>query len=265
MVIRLRRRKRGSLTIRAESELHIFPTTEAVGRAAAELVAGLAAQAGAERGRFTVALSGGSLTKILGPWLVAEPWRTQIDWPAWHVFWADERCVPLDHPDSNYRLAREYIFDHVNIPPEQIYTLGETLEPASAATLYQSMLAAVFKPAATQLPRFDLILLGLGEDGHTASLFPRHRLLRESQRWVAPVFDSPKPPPERITLTLPVINNARQVAVLAAGAGKADILARALGPAASPGALPVQMVRPGQGRLHWFVDEAAAAHLKPRV
>jgi 6-phosphogluconolactonase len=182
---------------------------------------------------------------------------SQVDWSTWHVFWADERCVPLTSPDSNYRLARKYLFDHVNIPPAQIYALDDSLDPAVAATAYQETLAQVFQPA-SDLPRFDLILLGMGEDGHTASLFPNHPLLNEIERWVAPIFDSPKPPPERITLTLPVINNARQVIFLTTGAGKAEALSQI---SKNTDRLPAGMVQPANGDLHWFVDEAAAAGL----
>lgn len=249
------------MAIRSDLNLQTFSTKPQLGQAAAEWTAKLSRQAITERGRFTIALSGGSLTKILGPALVAEPIRSQIDWSNWHVFWADERCVPLDHPDSNYRLAREQIFDHVPIPGEQIYALEDSLDPAPAATFYQTVIARVFKPAAGQLPRFDLILLGMGEDGHTASLFPNHRLLIETQRWVAPIFDSPKPPPERITLTLPVLNNARQVAFITAGAGKAAVLPHILEAGTSSSPLPARLVRPTAGNLHWFVDEAAAARL----
>lgn len=225
------------------------------------MVADLSAQATANRNHFTVALSGGSLTKTLGRALVAQPFRDRIDWSAWHVFWADERCVPLDHPDSSYRLAREHLVDFVEIPPNQIHTLDDSLEPAPAATLYQTVLAQVFKPPAGHLPRFDLILLGMGQDGHTASLFPNHRLLQEANRWVAPIFDSPKPPSERITLTLPVINNARQVVFITAGESKASSLAQVLKAETPPENRPARMVRPTNGELHWFVDEDAASQL----
>ncbi len=250
------------MTTKSDINLHIFSTSQELGQAAAIHVSHLSEQAIAAQGRFTVALSGGSLPKLLCPPLVAEPLRTQIDWSAWYVFWADERCVPLTDAESNYRLAREYLFEHVNIPPGQIYALADSLDPAAAAAAYQTSLTQVFQAEAGQLPRFDLILLGMGEDGHTASLFPGHPLLQETERWVAPIFDSPKPPPERITLTLPVIKNARQVAFVAAGAGKADILSRVLGTDASSDLLPAQMVQPVEGELHWFVDEAAAADLR---
>ncbi len=252
---------RDKLAVKSDQKVHILPDEPTLGRAAAGYVAQLSAQAIAGRSRFTVALSGGSLPRLVGPALAAEPNRSQIDWAGWHVFWADERLVPLDHPDSNFRLAREYLFNQVNIPVAQIYPLDDSFEPAATARTYQALLAQLFQPEASQPPRFDLILLGLGEDGHTASLFPHHPLLTETSRWVAPILDSPKPPPERITLTLSVINQARAVAFVAAGAGKATILAQVLETEAPAGALPAQLVRPSDGDLVWFVDEAAAARL----
>ncbi len=240
--------------------LHIFPTPQELSQEAAAYVSRLSAEAIAARRRFTVALSGGSLPKVLSPPLVSEPLRSQTDWSGWRVFFADERCVRLTHPDSNYRLVLEELFSYVDIPRNQIYALNDSLPPAQAAESYQTTLQQVFQPDPNQFPRFDLILLGMGPDGHTASLFPNHPLLSETERWVAPIFDSPKPPPERITLTLPVINNARQVAFLAAGAGKIDMLPQVLQRDAPP-TLPSQMVHPTNGKLHWFVDKAAAAKL----
>lgn len=252
------------MTVKPAQKVHILPDEPALGRAAANYVAHLSAQAIAGRGRFTVALSGGSLPRLVGPALAAEPNRSQIDWSGWHVFWADERLVPLDHFDSNFRLARQFLFNLVSIPVAQIYPLDDSFEPAATALAYQTLLAQLFQPAAGQPPRFDLVLLGLGEDGHTASLFPHHPLLSETSRWVAPILDSPKPPPERITLTLPVINQARAVVFVAAGSSKAGILAQLLETEAPTGALPAQLVRPSNGELVWFADEAAATRLNLR-
>ncbi|MBE7474072.1 MAG: hypothetical protein DPW09_30125 [Anaerolineae bacterium] len=268
---------------------HIFSNLEDLGQAAAAHVAEIAAEAIPARGRFTVALSGGSLPQLLGSALV----KQATDWSAWHVFWADERCVPLTHPDSNYVLAQQHLFAHIPIPPGQIHAPDTSLDPAQTAAAYQHTLAHLFDlhPPLPQpsnpstslrtslpssnlptlqpsnpppsnppaLPQFDLILLGMGEDGHTASLFPGHPLLQEAGRWVAPIFDSPKPPPQRITLTLPVLNNARHVAFITAGSGKADILPQVF---AAGSTLPAHLVQPTSGHLDWFVDEAAAAKLK---
>ncbi|HMQ54517.1 MAG TPA: 6-phosphogluconolactonase [Anaerolineae bacterium] len=246
--------------------LHIFPSSDQLSNAVGRYVAAVSAAAIEARGRFVVALSGGSLPRLLSAQLIIDPLRGQIDWSAWHVFFADERCVPLDHADSNYRLAKEQLFDHVPIPSHQIYPIDPTLDPQAAATAYQLTInneqislpsnPPTFQPS--PLPIFDLILLGLGEDGHTASLFPGHPLLNETERWVAPIFDSPKPPPERITLTLPVLNRARHVAFITTGAGKAEVLPEAIGTET----VPAGLVRPVAGTLDWFVDAAAAANLK---
>ncbi|MBI1878505.1 MAG: 6-phosphogluconolactonase [Chloroflexi bacterium] len=245
--------------------LHIFPTLQQLGESVAAHVARLSTEAIAARGRFTMALSGGSLPKLLGPALVTQ----SLDWPAWRVFWADERCLPQTDRESNHFVAQQYLFGHVPIPSTQIYNPDTSLDPAATAAAYQTTLAEIFqiphpftsspRHPVTPPPRFDLILLGLGEDGHTASLFPGHPLLKETERWVAPIFDSPKPPPQRITLTLPVLNNARQVAFITAGAGKAGILPRVF---AAGSTLPAHLVQPNDGELHWFVDEAAAGQLK---
>ena len=244
--------------------LYVFADTQELSQSAANLVAKTAAAAVAQRGRFTVAISGGSLPKLVFPPLVKEPLRSQINWTAWHVFWADERCVPLEHPESSYRLAKESLFNHVPIPTDQICPINPTLSCHLAADAYQVTLGQVFNLSAfpsPNLPQFDLILLGMGPDGHTASLFPGHPLLNEKLCWVAPITDSPKPPPERITLTLPVLNNARQVAFIATGENKAAVLPQVLGQSRSEIALPAGLVQPTSGQLHWFVDQAAAAKL----
>lgn len=239
-----------------DANFHIFQTTPQLGQAAAEHVAYLSEQAIAKRGRFTVAISGGSLPKLLFSPMMDEPLRSEIDWSKWHIFWADERCVPLTDSESNYRLTREYLFDHVDIPPSQIIPIDDTLDPVAAAADYQNKVAQIFNPPPGQPPRFDLILLGMGEDGHTASLFPNHPLLRETKLWVAPILDSPKPPPARITLTVPVINNARQIIFMATGMGKIQALTTIIKGNSN---LPAELIQPTDGELHWFVDNAAAA------
>jgi 6-phosphogluconolactonase len=198
---------------------------------------------------------------ILSRTLVNAPLRSRIDWAAWEVFWADERCVPLESPQSNFAAARELLLDHVGLTRERIHTLGHSLEPAQAASAYQARLKEIFQPAPGRLPRFDLILLGMGEDGHTASLFPGHELLDEKRKWVAPVYDAPKPPPERITLTLPIINHAREVIFVVAGEGKASPLRAVLDADGRGQNLPAALVRPASGSLKWFLDSDAAKEL----
>ena len=242
-------------------KVDIFSEQKDISKALASNVAEVAEQAATSRGRFTVALSGGSLLDILSPPLITNPLRSLIHWTFWEVFWADERCVPLFSPDSNFAAANKLLFKHVGIPWEQIHEIDDTLVPREAARAYQNTIKKTLQPSNGQLPRFDLILLGMGQDGHTASLFPGHDVLQEKQKWVAPVLDAPKPPAERITLTLPVINQAREVIFVVTGAGKASAL-RAVFDDQAPGhRLPAALVNPAHGHLKWFIDKAAAEQL----
>jgi len=244
------------------ANLRVFKTTTELSTEAGGLITNLSAKAIEARGRFTVALSGGSMPKLLAAALTDEPAYSRIAWAAWHVFWVDERVVPLDHPASNYRAARVSLFQHLPIPASQIYALDPSLKATAAAAAYEEQLGHLFRPGPDELPRFDLILLGMGEDGHTASLFPNHILLNETKKWVAPIFDSPKPPPERITLTFPIINNARHVLFMATGEGKAEILPHIFTLADPTNPLPAARVQPRNGRLYWFVDQTAAKVLQ---
>ncbi len=225
--------------------INTFDSVEELSAALGEYVKSAAQKAIETRRRFTVALSGGSLVKILGRALAGK-----IDGRLWHIFWADERCVSLTSDQSNYALARQHLFSHTNIPAKQIYPINDALDPTAAAADYQKSLARVFG----SLPRFDLILLGIGGDGHTASLFPNHTAVDETEKWVVAVLDSPKPPPQRITLTLLVINNARSVVFAATGKEKAAIIAQVLNPQAAERPLPAQLVKPTDGTLEWFIS-----------
>jgi 6-phosphogluconolactonase len=238
-------------------KVHIYPSRDELSAGLAEHVARLAAAACAERRWFSIALSGGSLMEIIAPALGSAPLRDSIHWPSWHVFWADERWVPWSSPQSNYRLAEDRLLSRVAIPREQIYGIDDSGDPATAAGEYASVLAKVFKLRHGQMPRFDLILLGIGEDGHTASLFPNHPVLAETEAWVMPVHNAPKPPPIRITMTLPLINKARNVVFVAAGRGKAEMVATIGNPQMGKEKLPAQLVNPSDGELQWFVDGAA--------
>ncbi len=237
--------------------INIYPSRQTLSEALASRVANLSERACAARGRFAIALSGGSLIDILCPPLISAPMRAAIDWSGWHLFWADERWVAKSDSESNYGLAEKRFVSHVPIPADQIYAIDNTHNPEETADRYESIIKQVLPPDAVEPPAFDLILLGIGPDGHTASLFPDHPLLAETRRWVAPVYDSPKPPPTRITMTLPLINHARQVVFVAAGGDKAAIVANILNPAAGR-RLPAQLVQPVHGRLHWFIDQKAA-------
>ncbi|KAG0344373.1 suppressor of los1-1 [Podila humilis] len=239
----------------APTQIYTFADTNALSQGLDKYVAKLSAEAIHHHGKFTLAISGGSLPKQLSAVLKN---NKSVDFSKWIVYFADERCVPLDHEDSNYLLSKNELFDHVAIPAENIHTIDPDLvnDPEEAAEDYISQLAKTFATKdAVRFPVFDLILLGVGPDGHTCSLFPDHPLLEENKEWVASIKDSPKPPSCRITLTFPVLNHAHHVAFVAAGAGKQDMLHQLLD---TPGHLPAQMVKPVSGTLSWFVDDAAA-------
>ena len=238
--------------------MDIFDDRRALAAALASYVAGAAEVSSVARGRFCVALSGGSLMDMLAPALVAHSLRERIDWSTWQVFWVDERWVPLDSPDSNSGLARRLLLSRVDIPEEHIHPMNDAKTPDEAARTYEAKIRSILDVEAEAFPRFDSVLLGLGEDGHTASLFPGHPALLESRRWVMPVYDAPKPPPVRITLTLPVINYARRVVIVAAGTSKAGIVAEILRTAARRPDLPARMVNPTDGERYCFFDKDAA-------
>jgi 6-phosphogluconolactonase len=252
----------GGSDVKLRPKIAIFPDRRQLATALSAHVAYVAGASSRARGRFCVAFSGGSLMEIIAPALSASPLRDRIDWSAWHVFWADERWVPPSSPDSNFGVALRLLFSRVTIPGEHIHAVDDSQNPDDTARAYEAVIRKTLHAETDAFPRFDLVLLGLGEDGHTASLFPGHPALKEGQRWVVPVFNAPKPPPVRMTLTLPVINHARCVVFVAAGAGKANMISKALDPKAAPSKLPARMVKPADGELHWFIDQAAASGLQ---
>ncbi len=238
-----------------------YPGRDTLSRALAGRVAAAAREAVAARGRFMLAIPGGSVLTRL-----AEGWAGQEETgDGWQVFWTDERCVPPDDPRSNVHAAQAEWFGPLGLSRVQLHPGDGTLGPEAAAAACEADLARAFGLAAGDLPVFDLILLGLGEDGHVASLFPGHPALEAADRTVAPVVQAPKPPPERITLTLPVLNHARHLLVAAAGDSKADILARVLCAEAGLPPLPAQRLRPAAGELRWMLDAAAASRLPPSL
>lgn len=241
--------------------LFVFPDKQALTQSLADFIAKAQKESIDRKGRFTIALSGGSLPAALTG-LIGNP---SIKWNHWQVFYADERLVPLDHADSNHLACTKALFEHVPIPAENIHTIDPALinDRESLADEYEKVLIREFaQKDAARFPVFDLILLGVGPDGHTASLFPGHALLSEEDRWVADIADSPKPPSVRITLTYPVLNHAARVAFVAAGGvGKADIVQAILDRPEE--GLPAARVRPSfPGQLVWFVDEGAASTTK---
>jgi 6-phosphogluconolactonase len=233
-------------------ELVIVPDADGLARVAAARFIALASAAIAGRGRFIVALSGGSTPGPTYRLLAEEPYVSRVDWKHVLVFWGDERCVPPDHPDSNYRMAARALLDHVSVPRENVHCVQCNLRPVESAAVYQTELRGTLGEEG----RFDLILLGLGTDGHTASLFPNTGAVNERERDVIAVYVD-EVGSWRVTLTLRVINEARNVMFLVGGSGKAAVLARIRGGEA----LPAGLVKPEDGELTWLVDRDAAADL----
>jgi 6-phosphogluconolactonase len=229
-------------------------------RAAAERIVSCASAAIAARGRFSWVLSGGNTPQRLYMLLATKDYASRIDWARVHFFWGDERCVPPDHPDSNYRMARESLFDVVKPPPENVHRMHGEREPAQAAEAYAAVLREFFGLPGGVPPHFDLILLGMGDDGHTASLFPGSAALLEEERWVVANW-AEKLGTWRLTFTLPVLNAARRVAFLVAGADKAGRLAQLFSREPGGAPLPAQLVRPASGEAEWCVDAQAGANL----
>jgi 6-phosphogluconolactonase len=227
----------------------VYPDGPSLAQAAAERFVALAAEAIAIRDQFTVALSGGSTPRATYALLASDSFAPRVDWSRVHAFWGDERCVPPDHPDSNYRLARETLLDKVAIPAENVHRIRGELSPDQAATAYQVELEATLGAGG----RLDLILLGMGADGHAASLFPGTAALAEQARWVAENYVE-KLETWRVTLTYPIINAARHVVFLVSGVAKVEPLARVR----AGESLPAALVQPAQGQLVWLVDESAA-------
>lgn len=238
--------------------IRIYPDIQALGRAAAELFVRQAAEAIRERGRFTVALAGGHTPRDMYRQLAEPPLSNEVAWGRVHVFWGDERCVPPDDPRSNARMAREALLNRVPVPAEQVHPFECRQAPADAARHYDALLRDFF---AGGDPAFDLVLLGLGENGHTASLFPHTHVLREAERWAADVHVTGQAF-NRVTLTVPLINRARLVSFLVSGAAKAVVLKEVLTDPFDPMRLPAQLIRPRGERPVWLVDKAAAAQLE---
>ena len=245
--------------------IEFYADADAMSREAAQRLAQLGPDAVAQRGVFTVALSGGSTPRRLYHLLANDPaLRSAIPWSHTHFFFGDERPVPPDHPDSNYRLANENLFRHIDPSLLRVHRVPAELPDArEAATCYEADLRQFFQTpdrAAARFPRLDLIFLGMGSDGHTASLFPGSPALQETNRWIMANWIE-KLQTHRITMTLPVLNAASEVMLLVAGADKAAMVAEVLERTAGLTQYPVQMVRPPEGRKRWLLDQAAASQL----
>ena len=234
-----------------------FPDQAAVARDAADRFVSLAVAAVRERGRFVVALSGGSTPRELYALLAGDEFKSWVDWARCSFFWGDERAVPPDSPESNFRMANDTLLSHVPVPQQNIHRIRGEEPPEQAAAEYEQELRAF---AGGKVLRFDLVLLGLGTNGHTASLFPETTALRERERWCV-AARVPELNAYRITLTAPLLNEGLQVVFLVTGADKAPVAAEVLRGPYEPERLPAQLIRPASGTLLWLLDAAAAKDL----
>jgi 6-phosphogluconolactonase len=252
---------------KSSCQVRVYRDPEELALKAARLFARLADQYVIGCGRFTVALSGGSTPKAMFSVLSAEPFLDTVPWSSIYFFWGDERCVPPDHPDSNYRMTSETLLSKVPVPPANVFRIpAEVPDPDRAAEEYTATLTQFFLtgPAnrtgtapLSSVPRLDLVFLGMGPDGHTASLFP-HTAAIEAGEQIAVANYVEKFKTHRITLTAATINNARNVTFVAAGQDKAETLRSVLEGSYQPNVYPSQLIRPRNGALLWLVDEAAA-------
>ena len=245
-----------------QHEIKIVADAVQLAREAADEFLRLAQAAVREKDLFTVALSGGSTPKILYSLLAnEEPWRSNLPWEKIHFFWGDERHVPPSDPDSNYRMTYEAMLSKAPVPPSNVHRIkGEEPDAQKAAAEYEHELRSFFHLPPHEFPAFELILLGIGPDGHTASLFPGTDALKERERLVVANWVE-KFNAYRITLTLPVLNNAANVIFLVSGAEKAEVLRAVLKGESGAEQFPAQMIRPVNGRSLWLVDETAASAL----
>ena len=243
-------------------DVRILTNTDAIARRAAQDFLQSATQSVSEKGSFSVALSGGSTPKALYSLLATDAaLRSQLPWDKMYMYFGDERSVGPDHADSNFRMATETMLSKVPIKPEQVFRIkGEYKDTEKAAQEYEQVLRTSFKIAEGQFPRFDLVFLGIGNEGHTASLFPGTKALHETKRlavrnWVGKLYTN------RITLTAPVINNAARVVFMVTGADKTLALKGILEGTHEPDQLPAQLIQPPNGKLLWLVDTVAGGML----
>ena len=248
-----------------ETTIQVHPDGESLARAGAAEIVAAYSRAVAQNGSFDLVLAGGSTPRGTYEALAEEPFRDAIDWTRVRVFWGDERCVPPAHPDSNYRMAVDVLLSRVPIPETSVHRIQGELQPEGAAELYDRLVRELVPGTP---PRFDLVLLGVGTDGHVASLFPRAEDDSAAVAYypgarVAIPTRAPVPPHDRVSLTLPVLNASREILFLVSGESKAEVLGRVLAERSgrAPATLPAARVRPDEGLLHWRVDRAAAPDL----
>lgn len=238
----------------------VYDMPERLAEAAAEAFAKYAADAVSARGVARIAISGGSTPKRMFELLAEEPFRSQIDWSKLLLYWVDERCVAPDDADSNYRMTREHLLSKVPIPEANVFRMDGEINPEEAASRYEATLRNTFRLEGAETPAFDLLLLGMGDDGHTASIFPQTSAI-DAMGTLVTANHVPQKDSWRITLTWPVINTARNVVFLIEGTAKADVLHEVLLGEYDPDRLPSQLIRPDSGKLGLLLDAEAARRL----
>jgi len=243
------------------AEKHVYQSADELAEGLGKFVIDKSAESIKLHGKFTIALSGGSAATLMSKSLQGDGAKSQIDWTKWQVFFCDERYVALDHSDSNYKAVYDGFLSKMPITSEQIHTLNLLDGVESCALDYENRLRAQF--SGDGLPAIDLVVLGMGPDGHICSLFPNHPLLEaDESRLVMHIHDSPKPPPQRITITMPVVNNGRNIIFICTGKGKAENIRRSIDEAPTK-EIPASLVKAnGGGEVHWFMDADAASLLK---
>jgi 6-phosphogluconolactonase len=242
---------------------HIYKDPEAFNISASDWIVDEIAKVLSQKDKCTIALSGGNTPRAIYKLLSASPRKDKIDWSRMHVFWGDERAVPFEDPRNNAKMAFDTLLGRVNIPPSQIHVMRTDIAPEQSAHEYEKILKTYFENGTPEEPpiTFDLVLLGMGDDGHTLSLFPGMTEIFEDESWTMTIY-LPSQNMFRITLTRVVVNLSSRIAFFAIGAGKAKALMEVLQGSFHPEAYPSQLIQPVYGELHWFVDEAAASQLK---
>jgi 6-phosphogluconolactonase len=240
------------------STIQIFETPDDLCKGIADFILNLAQQSVQARGRFVVSLSGGHTPEALYELLAKSPYREQMPWMQTFFFWGDERCVPENDKQNNSYMARQALLNKIEIPVNNIYPVQTSLAPHLAAVAYEQTIRDFFEQS---FPLFDLMLLGMGENGHTASLFPGTPAIKEETRLVTEVFVE-ELKMYRITLTIPVINNSGAIVFLVSGQGKADIINKVINTSYHESHLPAQLIEPLKGQLYWFLDRQAASKIR---
>lgn len=244
---------------KSDRKIEVLSELEALSRRAASIFVNTSRDSIVTKKRFVVAISGGSTPRRLYTLLGSEAYRHQVDWQHVHFFWADERCVPQEDEASNFRIAFDALLSRIALPQENTHRIKGEEAPDKAARDYEEEIKRFF--GESERPGFDLIILGMGEDGHTASLFPGSKSLEEKVRLAIPVYLG-EPKKNRITLTLPVLNNADQILFLVSGSSKAVVLSEVLGDGEKKRGFPAGLICPAHGNITWLIDQDAAGNLR---